>query len=61
MLVLSRKAGESFNITNGMFNIEVRIIQVDGKQVKIGIDAPDHIKILRSELNAWDQSKRSGS
>lgn len=60
MLVISRRSNESFNLTNGLLNIHVRIIQIDGKQVKIGIDAPDHIKILRSELKEWDESKRKG-
>ena len=61
MLVLSRRAGESVKIGNEHMNIHVRVIQVVGNQVKIGIDAPVEMKILRSELREWDESKRRGS
>ncbi|NLM22374.1 MAG: carbon storage regulator CsrA [Peptococcaceae bacterium] len=47
MLVLSRKAGQSILIGH---NIEVRIIEIQGDQVKIGINAPKDISILRKEL-----------
>jgi carbon storage regulator CsrA len=30
--------------------IEVIIVQIDRNQVRLAIKAPDHIKILRSEL-----------
>lgn len=47
MLVLSRKPGESILIGH---NIEVKIIDVQGDQVKIGISAPRDVSILRKEL-----------
>ena len=47
MLVISRKKMESFRIDG---NISVTIISIDRGQVRIGIQAPDDIKILRSEL-----------
>ncbi|MDN5276734.1 MAG: carbon storage regulator [Clostridiales bacterium] len=47
MLVLSRKPGESILIGD---NIEVKIIDVQGDQVKIGINAPRDVTILRKEL-----------
>ena len=47
MLVLSRKAGQSILIGH---NIEVKIIEVQGDQIKIGINAPKDISILRKEL-----------
>ncbi|MEB6112862.1 carbon storage regulator CsrA [Kurthia gibsonii] len=47
MLVLSRKMGESIIIGDG---IEVKIINVDGDQVKLGIEAPRHIKVHRQEI-----------
>lgn len=47
MLVLSRKSGESILIND---NIEVRIVEITNDKVKIGINAPKDIKILRSEL-----------
>lgn len=47
MLVLSRKAGQSILIGH---NIEVKIIEVQGEQVRIGINAPRDVNILRKEL-----------
>lgn len=47
MLVLTRKAGESLIINQ---DIEIKIIDVSGDKVKIGIEAPSNVKILRSEL-----------
>jgi len=47
MLVLARKLDESIVIGD---NIVVKIISADKGVVKIGIDAPSHISIVRSEL-----------
>ncbi|MFS8501283.1 MAG: carbon storage regulator CsrA [Caldicoprobacter sp.] len=47
MLVLSRKVGQSVLIGH---NIEVKIIEVQGEQVRIGINAPRDVTILRKEL-----------
>lgn len=47
MLILQRKAGESLLIGE---DIEVSILSVDSGRVRIAIDAPKHIAILRSEL-----------
>ena len=46
MLVLSRKAGESVMIGE----IEVKITEVSGDRVKVGIQAPKEYKIMRKEL-----------
>ena len=47
MLVISRKTGEKIKIGE---NIEIHIISIDKNQVKIGIEAPKKIIILRGEL-----------
>jgi carbon storage regulator len=47
MLILSRKKDESI-IING--NIEIKIIEIEDGKVKIGIEAPKDIDILRKEL-----------
>lgn len=47
MLVLSRKKGESVMIGD---QVEVKIISVDGEQVKLGIVAPKSVKVHRSEI-----------
>ena len=47
MLVLSRKPGERIHIGK---DVVVTVLEVSGKLVRIGISAPDHINILRSEV-----------
>ncbi|PIC62953.1 carbon storage regulator [Sporosarcina sp. P13] len=47
MLVLSRKVGETIKIAD---NIEVKILEVKGDTVRIGIEAPKSVDILRGEL-----------
>jgi len=47
MLVLARKLDESIVIDE---NIVVKIISIDKGVVKLGIDAPSSVSILRSEL-----------
>lgn len=47
MLVLSRKLDESIVIGD---DIVVKVISVDKGVVKLGIDAPKHLSIVRSEL-----------
>ncbi|WP_438316050.1 carbon storage regulator CsrA [Sporosarcina sp. FA9] len=47
MLVLSRKPGETIQISD---NIEIRILEVKGDTVRIGIEAPKSVDILRGEL-----------
>ena len=47
MLILTRKKNESIKINE---NIEITILDMDGGSVKIGINAPRSVRILRSEL-----------
>lgn len=47
MLVLTRNVGESIVLDNG---VEVHVIRINGKQVRIGIKAPKSVEILRAEL-----------
>ena len=47
MLILSRKPGEAIKINE---DIEIKILDINGDKVRIGIAAPGDVKILRSEL-----------
>lgn len=47
MLVLGRKCNESI-VVNG--NITITVLGVDGDRVKLGIQAPPEVAILRQEL-----------
>lgn len=47
MLVLSRKKNESIFISE---NVRIEILKVSGNTVRIGIQAPRDVKVLRGEL-----------
>ncbi len=47
MLVLRRKIGEGIMIGD---NVTIRILSIERGDVKIGIEAPKSMKILREEL-----------
>lgn len=47
MLVLSRKPGEKIRLGS---DIVVTVVEVTGQRVRLGIDAPAEVSILRSEL-----------
>jgi carbon storage regulator len=47
MLVLSRKVGERVVIAG---QIVVGILGVSGRQIRLGIEAPPEVTILRAEL-----------
>lgn len=47
MLVLTRKAKEEIRIGN---SITVTIVRIKGQSVRIGINAPEHVHVMRSEL-----------
>jgi carbon storage regulator len=56
-LVLSRRIGESILIGE---NIRVVITAIAGNQVRIGIDAPKDVPILREELLPRDPTEGEG-
>jgi carbon storage regulator CsrA len=51
MLVLTRKIDQKIQIGD---DITITVIQVKGRYVRLGIDAPTNIRILRSELTRSD-------
>ena len=58
MLVIGRKKGESLLIGD---DVEITIIKIENGSVKIAINAPREISILRKELyiEVTDENKRA--
>lgn len=48
MLVLTRRPGEAIIIAN---NIKITVVTVGPGRVKLGIEAPDHIRVDRQEIH----------
>ncbi len=49
MLVLTRKTGEVIAIGD---EIKVKLLEIKGGQIKLGIEAPSHITVHREEIFA---------
>ena len=47
MLVLSRKPGERLHVGDGII---VTIVRISGSSVRIGIEAPQEVRVMREEL-----------
>jgi len=47
MLILTRKLNESIRIGN---EIKLTILDVKGKQIKVGVDAPPNVTVHREEV-----------
>jgi carbon storage regulator len=47
VLILTRKLGESITIGD---NIKITVLGINGKQVKLGILAPDKVSVHREEI-----------
>lgn len=56
MLVLSRKTTQSVMIGS---DIRITVVRLEGNQVRIGIEAPHDVRILRGEL-AEEVDENSG-
>ena len=58
MLFLTRKLGESVVIND---NIEVTIVEVRGRSIKLGFDFPPDVTVLRRELFDKIQDENSAA
>lgn len=47
MLILTRKVGEAIAINE---HITVRLLEIKGSQIKLGVEAPPHITVHREEV-----------
>ena len=61
MLVLTRKLGEKITINNG--EITITVVQIKGKQIRLGIKAPEgtpiHRHEIQEEINEQNNETRS--
>ena len=55
MLILSRRIGESIELTIDGKKAVVTLLGINGAQTRIGISADQDIKVLRSELAIRDR------
>jgi carbon storage regulator len=57
MLVLSRKKGEQIRVGE---SIVLTVLGWQGRQVRLGIEAPQEVVILREEIhNQWRDTQQS--
>ena len=57
MLILTRRIGETIMIGN---DVSITVLDINGKQVRIGIDAPAEIKVHRKEIYLRIQQEENG-
>jgi carbon storage regulator CsrA len=50
MLVLSRKPGQKLQIGD---DITITVLEVHGQVLRLGIEAPRDVRVLRAELQDW--------
>ena len=58
MLIISRKKNEGIVINE---NTEIRILDIQGDKVRIGIEAPGEVKIVRTELLETEDINRESA
>jgi carbon storage regulator len=56
MLVLTRKAGERVVVGS----VVIEVLEVQGRRVRLGINAPQGVKVVRQELLQADAPVRTG-
>ena len=59
MLILTRKVGEMIRIGDA---VVIRVLEVRGSQVRLGVDAPADVRIFREEVyRASQEGKADGA
>lgn len=53
MLVLSRKESQRIRLGD---SIVITVVKLGGDKVRIGIEAPSDVLVLRDELETWDSA-----
>lgn len=61
MLILTRRPGEKLIINDGNgTEIEVVVLGVNGRQVRLGVVAPAHVSVNREEIHQRIQADKAG-
>lgn len=47
MLILTRKTGEGLYVGD---HIRITVVEIRGKQIRLGIEAPENVVVLREEI-----------
>lgn len=58
MLVMRRRAGESFLVGD---EIQIQVLQVSGTRVKLGISAPSSMVIVRREIQITQDENQTAA
>jgi carbon storage regulator len=58
MLILTRKVGEMIRIGDA---VTIRVLEVRGSQVRIGVEAPADVRIFREEVYRAMQDEQAGT
>ena len=58
MLVLSRKVGERIFVGD---HVTITVVRITGGGVRLGIDAPAHLPVIREELRDQARQTRGSS
>ncbi len=58
MLILTRRVGESIIVGE---DVEIRVISVQGSQVRLGIDAPPEVRVDRLEIRQRKDKEINGN
>jgi carbon storage regulator len=61
MLIVTRKTDESIVIETGHETLEIKVLETAKDRVKIGVDAPREVKIIRNELLIAESSNVEAS
>lgn len=60
MLVLGRKRGEQVDLVVGDLTIRVTVIESTPSRLRLGFEAPEEVRILRTELSPFIEGERDG-
>ena len=56
MLVLSRREGERIKLGD---SIVITVVGVSGDKVRVGVEAPNNVVVLREELQPYEREDRN--